>query len=199
MQRFVLYHTQEEHSADCEKFPYREIPRRIFLDTNVVNCLVKWPRCIFEMEETPTGMEATLQSDVESLMHVFHVGSRADWDLVSSELTLDELSATQDEVLREALLDYGVNFVRSEDDNEDGGYSRSLFRRLRNSTFVASLPDINDRYLIAHAVTLQCDTFCTCDRRSIHDKKNTLRALPLKVLTPFEWWQHLRPWARLWC
>lgn len=200
MRRFVLYRTQEEHSDDCEKFPYREIPGRVFLDTNIIDCLVKWPKCIFEMEGTPPDMEDKLQTDIESLMHVFHVGSRASWDLVASELTLKELAATQDAVLREELLDYGIGFVDlANNGNENKRYARGLARRLRGSNFLASLPDRNDRDLIAHAIAFQCDAFCTRDRRSIRRKRNSLRALPLKILTPAEWWQHIKPWAGLWC
>jgi hypothetical protein len=195
MRRFVLYRTQEEHSADCERFPYKEIPGRVFLDTNIIDCLVKWPECIFEMEETPPEMEDRLRTDIESLMHVFHVGSRAYWDLVASELTLKELSATQDTALRDELLEYGIGFV---DGNENKRYASDLTRRLRGSSFLASLPDGNDRDLIAHAIAFQCDAFCTRDRRTIHRKKDSLRALPLKILTPAEWWQHIKPWAGLW-
>jgi hypothetical protein len=198
--RFVLYRTQEEHSADCEKFPFKEIPRRIFLDTNIIDCLVKSPKHVFEMEEMPSETHATLRTDIESLMHVFHVGSHTHWDLVASELTLKELSATPDKSLREDLLEYGVSFVNTLDEsNEERKYANDLARRLNDSAFLASLPDSSDRNLIAHAVALRCDAFCTRDLRSIHNKRQTLRALPLKILTPFEWWQHIRPWAGLWC
>jgi hypothetical protein len=196
MRRFVLYRTQGEHSADCERFPYKEIPSRVFLDTNIIDCLVKWPKCIFEMEETPPEIEDKLRTDIESLMHVFHVGSRAYWDLVASELTLRELSATQDAALREELLEYGIGFVNG---NENKRYASDLARRLRDSSFLASLPDSNDRDLIAHAIAFQCDAFCTRDLRTIHRKRASLRALPLKILTPAEWWQHIKPWAGLWC
>jgi hypothetical protein len=83
--------------------------------------------------------------------------------------------------------------------DEEGRYARDLVRRLRNSPFLAALPDINDRELIAQAVALRCDAFCTRDRRTICSKKNSLRALPLKVLTPSEWWEQVKPWAKLWC
>jgi hypothetical protein len=195
MRRFVLYRTQEEHSADCKRFPYKEIPGRVFLDTNIIDCLVKWPECIFEMEETPPEMESRLRTDIESLMHVFHVGSRAYWDLVASELTLKELSATQDAALRDELLEYGIGFVEGDENKE---YASELARRLRDSSFLASLPDSNDRDLIAHAIAFQCDAFCTRDRRTIHRKRDSLCALPLKILTPAEWWQHIKPWAGLW-
>ena len=154
------------------------------------------------MTEPPLALDATLRNDIESLMHVFQVGSRASWDIVASERTIEELSQTQDEILREELLDYGVNLVGygSIDNVEaDRNYANNLARRLRDSHFVAALPHINDRDLIAHAIALRCDVFCTRDRRSIHQKRDSLRSLPLKILTPAEWWQHIKPWAGLWC
>jgi hypothetical protein len=201
MRRFVLYQSQAEHSADCELFPFETIPRRIFLDTNIVDCLVKWPSCIFEMVETPPELDLTLQEDIESLMHIFKVGSRAQWNIVVSEKTVDELSQTKNASLREELLEYGMDLVgygASNNRDEDRNYANDLARRLRDSTLVAALPDVNDRDLIAHAIALRCDVFCTRDRKSIHRKKNRLQALPLRILTPAEWWAHIKPWAGLW-
>jgi hypothetical protein len=199
---FKLYRSQEEHSVDCAAFPFDQIPRKVFLDTNIVNCLVKWPHCIFEMQEAPEDLDATLRADVEALMHIFHVGSRAQWDIVASNKVLDELSETADHALREALLEYGANITAYSAGNgfdSDHAYANDLARRLRDSAFVSALPDINDRDLIAHAVAFRCDVFCTRDRRSIYNKRNTLHALPLRILTPADWWQHIRPWAGLWC
>jgi hypothetical protein len=200
--RFKLYYSQEEHSADCAKFPFNQIPCRVFLDTNIVNCLVKWSCCVFEMEEPPSNLDSTLLSDIESLMHVFQVGRRADWDIIASDKVIEELSQTKDGTLRNELLDYGIDLTgysafRGVDDDHE--HAHDLARRLRDSSFVSALPDINDRDLIAHAVAFRCDAFCTRDRRSIHNKRDTLRSLPIKILTPAEWWQYIKPWAGLWC
>lgn len=46
--KWVLYRSQQEHGADCLRFPFESIPRRIFLDTNVVNLLVKHREQVFE-------------------------------------------------------------------------------------------------------------------------------------------------------
>lgn len=198
----MLYRSQKDHSLDCERFPFEEIPRRVFLDTNIVDCLVKWGPCIFERVEPPSPLDGTLRNDIESLMHIFLIGSRANWDIVTSDKTLDELSQTQNEKLRGELLDYGFDLVAYCDGNFGRGderYARDLARRLRDSHFLAPLRDISDRDLIAHAIAFECDVFCTRDRRSIHRKRDSLQALPLKILTPSEWWQHIRPWAALWC
>jgi hypothetical protein len=148
MRRFVLYRTQEEHSVDCAKFPINQIPCRVFLDTNIVNCLVKWSSCVFEMEEPPHDLDATLLSDIESLMHVFQVGRRAEWDIVASDKVIEELSQTTDDSLRNDLLEYGIDltgYSAFRGIDHDQAYAHDLARRLRNSSFLSALPDINDR------------------------------------------------------
>ena len=75
--KFVLYRTTEQHTADCDHFPFESIPRRVFFDTNVINALVKHSAHVFEHEPIPLETEPTLATDVEALMHVFYVGARA--------------------------------------------------------------------------------------------------------------------------
>jgi hypothetical protein len=202
MQRYTLYRSSEEHSADCDKYPYEKIPARVFLDTNIVSCLVKWHEQIFEHQIPPLGIDPTLAEDIESLMHIFLVGSRAYWNILVSSKTLEELSKTSNLSLRSKLLEYGTQLVgygtTGDSPEEDRRYCFDLARRLVDSPFLARLPDIPDRELISHAVALQCDVFCTRDRHSIHRKRNYLRHIPLRVLTPGEWWNHVKPWAGLW-
>jgi hypothetical protein len=52
-QKYVLYQNIEQHSADCDRFPFESIPRRVFLDTNVINVLVKHSTHVFEQEPIP--------------------------------------------------------------------------------------------------------------------------------------------------
>jgi hypothetical protein len=173
MRRVKLYYSQEEHSAECAKFPFDQMPRRVFLDTNIVNCLVKWRYCVFEMEEPPSDLDSTLLSDIESLTHVFQVGRRADWDIVASNKVIEELSQTSDDVLRNELMDYGVDltsYSAFRGSHDDHAYANDLARRLRDSDFVSSLPDLNDRDLIAHALAFRCDVFLH-SRSPIHSQQ----------------------------
>jgi hypothetical protein len=142
------------------------------------------------MNPLPTEVDSTLLGDIESLMHIFNVGRYADWDIITSNKAIEELSQTKNGELKEALLDYGVglvppNFVVG--DKLDPNYANDLARRLRHSRFMMHLPDYNDRDLIAHAIAMRCDAFCTRDIRTIHKKRKTLKALPIEILTPAEW------------
>lgn len=196
--KYVLYQNTEAHSADCNRFPFESIPRRVFLDTNVINVLVKHSPHVFEQEPIPPDTEPTLAIDIEALMHVFYVGTRANWDILSSQNTIDELSRTRDVALRGDLLEYALGFINRGLDDEDRRFAADFGRRLISAPFVAALPDLADRELIGNAIGFGCDVFCTCDRATIVRKRGHLRQVPLRIVTPAEWWAHVKPWAGLW-
>lgn len=197
--KFVLYRTTEQHTADCDRFPFESIPRRVFLDTNVINVLVKHSAHVFDQDPIPFDTEPTLATDIEALMHVFYVGARANWDLLASERTLGEIARTRDGALRDDLLEYALGFVNRDLDDEDRSFAAAFGRRLIDAPFVAALPDVADRELIGNAIGFGCDAFCTCDRTTIVRKRGQLRQVPLRILTPAEWWAQVKPWAGLWC
>jgi hypothetical protein len=194
--KWVLYRSEAQHREDCQRYPLQAMPRRIFLDTNIVNLLVRYSEQVFEQAPIPTDIDETTAQDIEALMHVFHVGARASWDILASRKVLDEISRTPDDDLKAELLDYAVQIVGPP--GEDGDLATSLGRRLINAPFAAALPDAADRELIGNAVGFQCDVFCTCDRRTIIRKRDQVTQLPLRILTPAEWWAHVKPWAGLW-
>jgi len=194
--RWILYRSPAQHSEDCARYPFESLPQRVFLDTNVVNLLVKQREQIFEQVPVPEGVNSKRALDIEALMHVFHVGARANWEILASRKTLDEINRTPDLQLRDDLLDYAVELV--EPLSDESAFAASLGRRLIDAPFTSSLPGRDDRELIGNAIGFGCDVFCTCDLRTIVRKRDHLHQLPLRVLTPREWWAHVKPWAELW-
>ncbi len=194
--KWILYRSEAQHGEDCDRYPFESIPRRVFLDTNVVNLLVKQSDQIFEQEPIPDNLEHTRAVDTEALMHVFYVGARANWDILASRKTLDEIEQTPDAESRSDLLEYAVDLVEMSGENRT--FAESFGRRLIDTSFVSALADLADRELIGNAIGFGCDVFCTCDRRTIIRKRERLRQLPLRILTPAEWWAHVKPWAGLW-
>lgn len=192
---WILYRNQDEHSADCKAYPYESVPGRIFLDTNVVNLLVRFPEQIFQQESAPDDLDQKILEDIEALMHIFFVGRRANWFLVASRKTISEIEDTPDKRLRSLLKDFATELISPE--VEENRYAATVGRRMVDAPFTAGLPDAADRELIGNAIGLSCDAFCTRDRRTIVRKRATLRLLPIKVLTPLEWWRHVKPWAGL--
>ena len=191
---YVQYQNDIQHSIDCERYPLKEMPRRIFLDTSIINLLAKCHAHVFERVPIPISMNLTRALDLEALMHVFYTGYRAPWELICSAKTLEELGKTKPQDLRDELVEFGIDFVLKVRANDTRQFNLEFGQSYRSSP----LPDENDRELIQNAIALQCDVFCTSDRRTIVRKRDKLRNLPLRILTPEEWWAHVKPWAALW-
>lgn len=195
--RWVLYADSRQQSVDCAANPFERIPGRIFLDTNIINLIAKWPEQIFENVSVPTGLDEQTANDVEALMHIFNTGQRADWQLVASAKTIEEVSRTTNERVRAALLGYATEVTDLQ--SEESRQGRDLGRRLNNSTLLGALPDQSDRELLGNAIGMGCDVFCTRDHKTIIRKRHLLPSLPVRIVTPVEWWQSIKPWAGLWC
>ena len=195
--RWILYTEDGQHGADCAANPFESVPAKIFLDTNVVNLIVEWPEHIFEQVPVPPGVDECTAHDVEALMHLFYSGQRASWQLVASAKTIEEISQTADDRVREELLDYAIEVA--DRTSATSRHGRDLGRRLYDSSLLGALPDPSDRELVGNAIGMNCDVFCTRDHRTIIRKRHFLPKLPLRILTPVEWWRSVKPWAGLWC
>ncbi len=194
--KFTLYRSEAAHSDDCARYPYAQMPQRIFLDTSVINTLVKHASQVFENAPWDPNMDTALAEDVESLVHVFAAWGRAPWELTSSSAMLGELSQTRSTEVREALLAYGVNFV-DPSTSPEAWQREDIARRLLASTLFDALPDEMDRRLLADAIVMEADAFCTRDRTTIVSKRHLLPRMSLRILTPREWWGHVKPWLGL--
>ena len=185
-----------------DTFTWEAIPRKVFIDTNIVDCLVKWGECIFDNVTTPHSLDEQMREDIDALRNIFLIGSRANWQIIVSPLVLNELSATSDERLRRLLVGYGQEFLSLNRINgltdDEYRHANDLSRRLEDSRWLKVLPDKNDRRLIGQAVGFGCDVFCTRDLKTIHSKRQNLEPLNLRILTPIEWWSYIKPWANLW-
>ena len=187
------------HSDDCVRYPFENIPGRVFLDTNVINTLVKHAPSVFDGEPIPREADEQLATDIEALMHVFFVGARANWNLFGSQKVLDELLQTPDDNLRYEMLNYALALFGMDTEEVDRRFASDFGRKLIGTHFVVALPDLADRELIGNAIGYGCDTFCTRDRATIVKKRDQLRQISLRIMTPVEWWAHIKPWAGLWC
>ena len=193
--RWLMYRAEGEHSEDCTRYPRDSVPLRIFLDTSVVNLLVKYGNCVFEGEAIPEDVAETRAHDIEALMHLMQVGARANWVVTTSPRALDEIANTPDANLRADLLDYARDLLLTH--NESYAHANDLGRRSVDAPFLSALQDMPDRELIGNAVGLGCDTFCTADRRTIVRHRERLLNVPVRIMTPVEWWRHFKPWGGL--
>lgn len=200
--RWIMYARAEQQSEDCRSYPFSRVPKRIFLDTNIVNLMVKYRRHVFEQEPIPADLHPSAAHHVEALMHLFSIGFRAGWDLVVSRETINEIERTVDPYVRGELLDYAWEVSDEEfweySENSDFRFAGKLGRSFAQADMMSVLPDESDRILIGHAIGLACDAFCTRDLRTIVNKRHKLPPLPISIMTPVEWWKRVKPWAGLW-
>ena len=81
---------------------------------------------------------------------------------------------------------------------ESYAHANDLGRRSTDAPFLNALRDIPDRELIRKCGRLRLRfTFCTADRKTIVRYREKLQAVPIRIMTPVEWWRHFKPWGGL--
>lgn len=187
-----------------------KLPKRIFLDTSVVNKVVEFGEYLFDDYLAGSSLReykrrpSEDQEDIDALHYLFQVYQRLCMPMCVSQTTLCELGRTMDSDKRNHLLQYagevidhwltGVDTRRptaiKSDEFKDTCVSIS-----QNLTF---LPDDGDRLLFAEAVLFGCDAFLTMDRKTIWCHREQLGIYGVRVLRPHELWKEMLPWAPLW-
>jgi hypothetical protein len=170
-----------------------------------VNLALDYGDQIHNGEDIPEGIPRRLRKDVDALIGVFATGQRAFWQMAVSPQTYREVTNTDDPHRRHYLegwfaelwhcwreilvaMDNLPTFIEAEETRWS----------LLACGLLEVLPDPEDRVLICDAIVYRCDAFCTRDWRTILKHREALSELPLKILTPSEWWQEIKPWAAIW-
>jgi len=176
-------------------------PRRVFLDTCILNLLLDYGDQIFQGVSCPPGTNGRLAADIEALEKVWDVGERAFWELAVSPLSHREVTATADGERARNLESSFVEIWEYWRSMVEGGYNLPTFMEaeetrigLYSSGVLDVLPDAADKLLITDAVVYRCELFCTRDYRTILKHRADLASLPLRIVTPQEWWQEIERW-----
>ena len=184
---------------------FETIPRRVFLDTCIVNLTLDYGPQIHEGEPLPDDVDPRLSADVESLGGIFATGQRAFWQFAISPHTYHEIVATREptrcyELQRWFFEVWGYwrEFFHNAPDLAAFSEAEETRIELISSGVLDILPDLGDRVLICDAVVYHCDAFCTRDWRTVLKHRDQLREIPLRIITPTEWWAQIQPWATTW-
>ena len=136
--KYVLYQNNEQHSADCDRFPFGSIPRRVFLDTNVINVLVKHSTHVFDGEPIPPNTEPTFAIDIEAGIDLKAAFSNVIWDIATTIASVhQQLWDAQErlELVEQMRLDLRQTEIASPRPNLSRWHSRST----RASTYGSGL------------------------------------------------------------
>lgn len=181
-------------------------PGRIFLDTCVINFILDYGDQIHQGEEIPAELPARARADIQALHELWDVGQRAFWQLAISPLSYREVTATPEPSRADWLGCWFAelwNYWRELMDSEDNDLPTLIEAEEARIGLLASgdlevLPHLADRLLLCDAIVYRCDLFCTRDWRTILKHRDALSHLPIKIVTPTEWWREVAPFAGLW-
>lgn len=182
-----------------------KLPGRVFLDTNIVNFILDYGEYIFDgLSASETLGHRTLES-IDAFYNIFLTGKRASWQLAISPMTYREITKTIDarrnNYLKTWFLDIWDYWTKTVDENDDLPSFLEAEKSkidLLTTGILDFLPDIEDRMLICDSIAYRCDLFCTKDWKTILRYRENLGSLPIKIVSPKEWWNIIKPFAALW-
>jgi hypothetical protein len=186
------------------KMEWDQIPKRVFLDTSVLNFIFDYGEYIFDGLVPPESLNHYIIKDINALHNVFLTGKRASWQIAISHLTFEEILKTRCLEKRYHLKNWFFEvwnyWLEVLNNNKNEFLYRDEFylkEYLLSKDFVKCLPDKEDRELICDAVIFRCDYFCTRDWKTILRHREKLKLIPIKIVTPEEWWHLIYPFAGL--
>ncbi len=81
-------------------------PKRIFLDTSVINFIVDHSEIIFDGCAISEKINERIYNDIRGLAQIFYYADHNAIEMVISKTTFNEIQATSNKVKREKLLNY---------------------------------------------------------------------------------------------
>lgn len=182
-----------------------DIPGRAFLDTSVVNFMLDYGEQIHDGVDIPENISDRKQHDIVALRRIFLTGQRASWQFAISPFTYREVISTRNPARRRYLESwffeiwhYWREVIEYNNDLPSFPDAEKIRVELLGSGTLDALPDMEDRLLLCDAIVYRCDCFCTRDWKTILKHRATLSNLPIRVVSPVEWWRLIEPYSSLW-
>lgn len=192
-------------------FSYRLLPRRIFLDTNILQYLQDFGEFIFDHYQendqylvSPRGKkiltETELYKEIEALRSVLLGIDRSNIEFAVSESTFEEVQKKRDSNYRRwffEIWDYWQTILR---EYKSKIPSKSVSSRLGEFSQDRSLLgrlSKSDSKIIQDAISLDCHAVLTVDKfRDLH--KEVKAKYKLMILYPTDFLKLIGPFQALW-
>ncbi len=178
---------------------FEEIPHRSFLDSSALQTLQDYGGFLYENEAL--AVTDRIQHDpkgaakLEALRLIMQVAERAPFEFALSANSFVEVNGKGDcRYVQWAydVLDHWLACL--EESGEPCGNPAALVAI--NSNSYGYLGE-GDRALLSDAIRLDCDTFLTMENKLPKNANHIERTLGIRVLSPIEFWEYLKPWAAL--
>jgi hypothetical protein len=176
---------------------FEDIPRRIFLDSSVLQALRTYGGFLYEGDSLSPRDRICRDpfgpGKLDALRAIMQVAQRALFEFALSENSLREVAAARDgRYLQWAydVLDHWLACV------EGSGLPAGVDTAILDSPAYGYL-SAGDRALLKDALRFGCDSFLTMENRLPRNADHLDRTVGLRVLSPLHMWELLRPWAGL--
>lgn len=177
---------------------WHALPRRIFLDTSLLQTLHEYGGYLYE-DEPLEGTERILRRDdaedeLTALAQIFSVADRGEFGFALSAHSLAEVGARLDR----RFLQFAYDVLDHWEAVEFEAPSRpnpALLALIDGPSF--GYLSIKDKQLVRDAVERSCDGFLTMEKRLPRNADDIYRRLRLQVMKPSQFWALLSPFAAL--
>jgi hypothetical protein len=181
---------------------FDEIPTRIFLDSSTLQTLQTYGEFIWENCEVREDDRIRRVTDglenLEALRSIFIINNRAQFEFALSDNSFIEVRDRGNHSYLQWAYDVLDHWQACLDSYAEAPFTDQgarLATRLDGTSF--GYLGNKDRLLIQDAVRLECDAFLTMERRLPRNAAHIQRELGIRILTPIQLWEILRPWAGL--
>ena len=174
-------------------YPREPTPRRIFLDTGVVQCLSDCGDFIFGEEDFPENVNPSLSATPQvlkrpdarnllwSLRFIFAFDERAHFDWIVSNQLIAEVDgpafSSASEYVREILM-HSMHCLNDDPPSEEAKERSALLSKTKT-------PNIShkDKILLQNAIEADCDHFLTLEKRLPTQSAFIAKFAPIRICT----------------
>jgi hypothetical protein len=180
---------------------FEDLPRRVFLDSSTLQTLQTYGGFLYENE--PISASDQIHRDprgigkLNALRAIMQVAERAPFEFALSAHSFEEVERRGDPgYLRWAydVLDHWLACLEACGEPNADAQTVALL-----DTPSYNYLGAGDRALMKDALALECDSFLTMENRLPKCAEHLRATLGIRVLSPIEFWQILRPWAAIFC
>ena len=173
-----------------------KVPRRIFLDTSVINFIVDHTELIFDGYYYDDNLTDRVMKDIFALHQIFQLAQRCPIEIAVSRTSFEEILQTNNGSKRSHLLSYCMEILHYFESltRQEFGIPEMELKLIENFLMEKDflrITDQNDRRLLLESLYYECDFFCTRDWRTILKHRKFITQIPIKIVTPWEWWEKI--------
>ncbi|HZL82935.1 MAG TPA: hypothetical protein VFB98_05580 [Candidatus Deferrimicrobium sp.] len=178
---------------------FEDIPRRIFLDSSALQTLQTYGGFLYENE--PLLREDRIRRDpkgilkLEALRLIMQVAERAPFEFALSNNSFVEVRDRGDSGYLQWAHDVLDHWMACLEGSEKPCVSSTALAAISSDSY--DYLGAGDRALLKDAIVLGCDAFLTMENKLPKNAGHIERTLGIRILSPIEMWDCIRPLAAL--